>query len=357
MKQWTLHGKRGIDSLVYDENALVPEVGDKGVLVRCTFSNLAVLLSLTEPVHAAALNYRDLVIATGRYPFPVKEGVVPASDGAGTVEAVGKHVHRFKPGNRVATLFNQDHYGGSLDARTITLGVGGSIDGTLREYGVYDEQGLVKIPDNLDLLEGSTLSCAALTAWNALYGLESKALKQGDTVLTQGTGGVSLFALQFAKSAGAKVIATTSTAEKAEILKKLGADHVINYKEEPNWGEKVKSYTANNEGVDHIIEVSGPTTMKQSLAAVKIDGLITIIGFVGGMTNDQPSFLECLTHICTVRGVLVGSRVQFEAMNRAIEVRNIKPVIDKQVFTFDETKKAYRYMMDKKHFGKVCIKI
>lgn len=293
----------------------------------------------------------------GKYPFPQREGVVPGSDGAGTVEAVGRNVHRFKPGDRVATLFNQGHLGGPVDPYNINTGVGGVVDGVLREYGAYDEQGLVKIPGNLNWLEASTLTCAAVTAWNALYGLESKGLKPGDTVLTQGTGGVSIFAVQFAKAAGARVIATTSSEDKAETLKKLGANHVINYKEDPNWGVTAKKLTSNGEGVDHIFEVGGPRTMKQSLEAIKMEGVISIIGFLGGMTRDAPSFVDCLNRVCTVRGVLVGSRLQFEAMNRAIEANNIKPVVDKQVFALDQLKDAYQYMWDQKHFGKLCIMI
>lgn len=198
------------------------------------------------------------------------------------------------------------------------------------------------MPSNLNYLEGSTLTCAGLTAWNALYGLESKKLMPGDWVLTQGTGGVSIFALQFAKAAGAKVIATTSSKEKADTLKKLGADHIINYKEDTNWGETAKQFTGDR-GVQHIVEVGGPTTMKQSLTAIGIDGVITIVGFLGGMkTEKQPTFLDCLMNICTVRGVLVGSRVQFEEMNRAIEANNIKPVVDQKVFKLEEAKEAYQ---------------
>lgn len=341
-KQWTIQGSNGFDSLIFNENAPVPKLGDKDVLVR---------------FHAASLNYRDLVIPKGMYPFAQRDGVVPASDGAGTVEAVGSRVTRFKPGDKVATLFNQGHIAGSLNVQSVTTGVGGVIDGTLRQYGAFDEQGLVHVPNNLNFLEASTLSCAALTAWNALYGLESRALKQGDTVLTQGTGGVGIFAVQFAKSAGATVIATTSSAEKAKLLKDLGADHVINYKEDKNWGETAKSLTPGKEGVTHVLEVGGPTTMAQSLKAVKIDGVISIIGFLGGMSKDQPTFLECLNNICTVRGLLVGSRLQFEDMNRAIEVNDIHPVVDKKVFSLEQAKDAYQYMWDQKHFGKLCIKI
>jgi NADPH:quinone reductase-like Zn-dependent oxidoreductase len=162
---------------------------------------------------------------------------------------------------------------------------------------------------------------------------------------------------QFAKSAGARVIATTSSSKKADLLKKLGADHIINYKEEPNWGEVAKSLTTNKEGVHHILEVGGPTTMKQSLNAIKIDGVISIIGFLGGVSKDQPTFLDCLNHVCTVRGILVGSRLQFEDMNAAIEANDIHPVVDEKVFSLDEVKDAYQYMWDQKHFGKLCIKI
>ncbi|CAN9307739.1 unnamed protein product [Alternaria alternata] len=321
-KAWTVQGQNGFDSLTFNEQAKVPEIGDKDVLVK---------------VHAASLNYRDLIIPMGKYPFPMKDNTVPGSDGAGTVESVGKHVTRFKPGDKVA-----------LEAPLMALS---------ENTGVFDEAGLVQAPSNLNMLEASTLSCAALTAWNALYGLESRALKPGDTVLTQGTGGVSIFALQFAKAAGAKVIATTSSAEKAKILKKYGADHVINYKETPNWGEEAAKYTPNGAGVQHVVEVGGPTTMAQSLKAVAIDGVITIIGFIGGGGKEQPTFLDCLSNICTVRGILVGSRLQMEDMCRAIEANDIHPVVDEKVFELKDLKEAYQYMWDQKHFGKLTVKV
>lgn len=196
------------------------------------------------------------------------------------------------------------------------------------------------MPANLNFREAATLTCAGLTAWNALYGL--KQLLPGDYVLTQGTGGVSLFALQFAKAAGAKVIATTSSAEKGERLKQLGADHVINYKEDPSWGATAKKLTGGR-GVQHVVEVGGPNTLTQSLEAIAIDGVITIIGFLGGVKGEkQPTFLECLNKGCVVRGLLVGSRLQFEEMNRAIEANDIKPVTDEKVFKLDEVKEAYQ---------------
>lgn len=213
------------------------------------------------------------------------------------------------------------------------------------------------MPQNLNFLEASTLSCAAVTAWNALYGLESRALKPGQTVLTQGTGGVSIFALQFAKAAGARVIATTSSSKKAETLKKLGADHVINYKETPEWGVAAAKLTPGGAGVQHVVEVGGPTTMAQSLKAVGIDGVISIIGFIGGMEKNQPTFLDCLNNICTVRGILVGSRLQMEDMCAAIEANDLHPVVDEKVFELKDLKEAYEYMWDQKHFGKLTVKV
>ncbi|RDL30710.1 alcohol dehydrogenase [Venustampulla echinocandica] len=340
-KSWTVLGTDGFDSLKFSKDTPLPAVSDYEVLVK---------------FHAASLNYRDLIIPKGQYPFAQKPGIVPGSDGAGEVVAVGNKVTLFKPGAKVVTLFNQGHLGGSLNPQTSATGLGGVIDGTLRQYGTFNENGLVDMPASLNWQEASTLSCAALTAWNALYGLNK--LQPGQTVLTQGTGGVSIFAAQFAIAAGATVISTTSSAEKGELLKKLGVDHVINYNETPDWGAKAKELTPKGEGVDHIVEVGGPTTMEQSLNAIKIDGTITIIGFLGGVQGEkQPGFLDALVRMCTVRGVLVGNRVQFEEMNRAIEANKIKPVVDPKVFSLEDAKSAYQYMWDRKHFGKLTIKI
>ncbi|ERF70701.1 hypothetical protein EPUS_02567 [Endocarpon pusillum Z07020] len=341
--QWTIEeGQNGFDSLKFDESAEIPELGDHDCLVK---------------IDAVSLNYRDLAIPHGKYPFPIALPVVPCSDASGKILATGRRVNRFKKGDEVTTLFNQGHIAGPLTPRAVGTGLGGALPGTLRKYGVFEEDGLVAKPQTLSAEEASTLSCAAVTAWNALYGLQSKALKPGDVVLTQGTGGVSLFAVQFAAAAGATVIATTSSEEKAKKLKDLGAHHVINYKSNPNWGEEAKKLTGEEQGVDHILEVGGPTTMAQSLNAIKIDGVISIIGFLGGVPRDQPSFLDCLNHICIVRGILVGSRMQFEKMNRAIDAKKIKPVVDLRIFQFDEAKDAYQYMWDQKHFGKVVIRV
>ncbi|KAI0838465.1 NAD(P)-binding protein [Hypoxylon sp. FL0890] len=338
-KQWTVSGTdKDFDGLSLNEGP-VPKVGENDVLVK---------------LHAASLNYRDLIIPKGQYPFATKFPVVAGSDGAGEVVEVGSKVAKWKKGDKVVTLFNQGHQYGPIDIPASVTGLGGVLDGTLRQYGVFNENGLVKCPENLNYVEACTLTCAGLTSWNALYGLRQ--LKPGETVLVQGTGGVSIFALQFAKAAGATVIATTSSKGKAEILTKLGADHVLNYKEDPNWGETARKLTPGGAGVDHIIEVGGAGTIDQSFKAIKFEGIISIIGFLGG-ANTQTSVISTLPHICTARGVYVGSRALMEEMIAAIEANDIHPVVDKEVFDFAKAKEAYKYMWDKKHFGKVAIKI
>ncbi|KAH7020450.1 hypothetical protein EDB80DRAFT_677373 [Ilyonectria destructans] len=336
-KAWTVEGKGSFDCLKFDKERVLPELSDNEVLVK---------------FHAASLNYRDIMISLGTYPFPTTPSVVPGSDGAGEVVAVGSKVTRFEKGSKVVTLFNQAHYGGPLTFKVLGTGLGGVMDGALRQYGIFNENGLVDMPKNLSYLEAGTLSCSALTAWNALYGL--KPVLPGDWVLTQGTGGVSISGVQFAKAAGARVIATTSSAAKAEILKKLGADYVINYKETPNWGDEARRLTG-GAGVDHIMEVGGATTVTESLKAVAIGGVVTIIGWIGGPGETAPTFPDALLSV--VRGIVVGSREQFESMIRTIEAFNIKPVLDQQVFKLEDLKEAYQYMLDQKHVGKVAIKI
>ncbi|KAI9042680.1 zinc-dependent alcohol dehydrogenase family protein [Aspergillus affinis] len=341
MKQWSVVSKdKDFDGLTYGD-APVPKVGENEVLVK---------------FHGASLNYRDLIIPKGLYPFAVNFPTIPGSDGAGEVVGVGSKVTQFRKGDNVVTLFNQAHQFGDIDFAGAQSGLGGAVDGTLRQYGVFNENGVVKSPKNLNSLEASTLTCAGLTSWNALYGL--KPLKPGQTVLVQGTGGVSIFALQFAKAAGASIIATTSSDEKAKKLKELGADHVINYKSNPNWGEIARTLTPENVGVDHIIEVGGSGTLNQSFKCVKFEGVISIIGFVGGTdAQSQPPILATLSNICTVRGIYVGSKALMTDMVQAIEVNNIHPVLDTKVFSLDQTREAYEYMWAQKHFGKVAIKI
>lgn len=338
--QWVLKDQKGFDSLELVKDIPIASLGDHDVLVQ---------------IQAVSLNYRDLVIAKGQYPLPVELPRVPCSDAAGNVLAIGSKVTEFEVGDKVCTLFNQLHTAGPMTSRIVVSGLGGGYDGTLRQHAVFPEHGLVAAPTNLSPTEAGTLSCAPVTAWNALYGLESKALKPGQTILTQGTGGVSIAAIQFAVAAGANVIATSSTDEKCDFLKKLGATHTINYKTHPSWGEVAKKLTLNGQGVDHVIEIGGPNTMRQSMNAIRMEGVITVIGFIGGMSaEEQPSTLDTLTYCCIVRGILVGSKAQFQDMNKAIDANNIKPVVDK-TFTFEQAKEAYQYMWDQKHVGKVVI--
>ncbi|KAL2179537.1 alcohol dehydrogenase-like protein [Thermothelomyces heterothallicus CBS 202.75] len=338
-KQWIIQGAgKGLDELAYQVGP-VPKLGETDVLVK---------------LRGASLNYRDLLIPKGQYPFPLNLPIVACSDGAGEVVAVGPRVTKWKPGDRVVTLFNQGHQSGPIDDAASKTGLGGCLDGTLRQYGAFDQDGLVRMPANLDFVEAATLTCAALTSWNALYGL--RRLQKGETVLVQGTGGVSLFALQFAKAAGATVIATTSSAAKAEVLKKLGADHVINYREDPNWGETARKLTPGGAGVDHVIEVGGENTMTQSLRAIKYEGIISIIGMLGGF-QPKDNIMEVLARLCTIRGVYVGSKAQMEEMVEAMEKHDIHPVVDDKVFTLDTAKEAYEHLWNQKHFGKVGIKI
>jgi NADPH:quinone reductase-like Zn-dependent oxidoreductase len=236
------------------------------------------------------------------------------------------------------------------------FGLGGSVDGTLRSLGAFHEQGLVAMPKGLSFTEAATLSCAGLTAWNALFGLAGKQLIAGQWVLTQGTGGVSIFAVQFAKAIGARVIATTSSSTKAKLLEKLGADHIINYRETPNWGSVAKKLTG-GAGVDHVVEVAGPISMKQSVDSIKLDGIISVVGSIGGEAKALPSLLDCWINLFTARGLWVGSRLQMEDMCRAVEANldKLRPVIDSKVFTLDQVKEAYEYLWSGKHQGKVCI--
>ncbi|KAH6987065.1 hypothetical protein EDB80DRAFT_756225 [Ilyonectria destructans] len=344
-KAWTVTGihKDNFDGLQLINDAPVPKISDHDVLVQ---------------IEAVSLNYRDLAIPKGLYPFAMKTPVIAGSDSAGIVLAVGPKVTDFSVGEKVCTLFNEFHQTNPITPEAVGSGLGGAVDGTLRKYGVFHERGLVKAPSSLKPVEASTVTCAPLTAWNALYGLQSKAVKAGDWVLTQGTGGVSLAAIQFASAAGATVVATTSSDEKAATLKRLGASHVINYRTTSNWGEIARGLTPQGLGFDHILEIGGAASISQSLKAIKLEGVITIIGFLTTADSDkQPSLMDALSHICTVRGIFVGSKQQFVEMNRAIDSAKIVPVVDAKIFAFGDAKAAYEYQWQRKNFGKVVIQI
>jgi NADPH:quinone reductase-like Zn-dependent oxidoreductase len=301
-------------------------------------------------VRASSLSFRELMILRGWYPLPIKPDVVPISDGAGEVVEIGAGVTRVALGDRVtASIF--PHWIDGRFATEFTPQLGGSLDGMLTEHTILGEDALIPVPDHLSYEEAACLPCAAVTAWNALTG--GRGLSAGETVLTLGSGGVSLFALQFAKAFGARVIATTGSDEKVARLLALGADEVIDYRATPDWSEKVRTITGGR-GADHVIDVAG--TLEQSAKSIAMEGEIAFVGLLGrdaGIPPIDPGVIW--TSALTVRAIAVGSRVQFEAMNRAIAVNHLKPVIDK-VFSFDEAVDAYRYYEHKKPFGKVVIR-
>lgn len=299
--------------------------------------------------HAASLNYRDLMMVKGWYNPKLKMPLVPLSDGAGEVIAVGEGVTKWKVGDRVCPIFMQGWIDGEVEVGKARTALGGDLDGCLRECGVFDESGLVSIPDHLSHEEAATLPCAAVTAWNAL--MVSGKLKARDTVLLQGTGGVSIFALQFAKALGAKTIITSSSDEKLERAKQLGADHTVNYKENPDWDQAVLEITEKR-GVDHVIEVGGAGTMQKSVNAVKMGGHVAVIGVLSGKGEFNP--VSILMKSVKMQGIFVGSREMFEEMNAFIAEHKIKPVIDKK-FEFGEAREALKHMESASHFGKIVI--
>ncbi len=315
----------------------LPELGDHEVLVR---------------VKAASLNFRDLVVLRGQYDRKPVPGRVPLSDGAGEVVAIGSAVTAFKIGDRVAACFFQGWSSGQFKAHMHRTALGGAIDGVLAEQVKFSEEGLVRLPRSYSFEEGATLPCAALTAWQSL--IVRGALVPGETVLLLGTGGVSIFGLQIAKAAGAKVIITSSSDEKLERARKLGADALINYKTTTDWG-KAAATLSGEEGVDHVIEVGGAGTFLQSVRACRSGGKIGLIGILSGREAETAIF-PIVSKSATVFGIYVGSREMFEAMNRALELANIRPVIDK-VFPFESAPEAFDHLEAGSHFGKVVIRV
>lgn len=302
-------------------------------------------------LHAVSLNYRDLLTVEGKYNPRLPLPLVPVSDGVGAVAAIGEGVTRVKVGDRVAASFSQKWLGGEPARPKVGATLGGPLDGMLAEYRVLHEDGLVHVPAHLTDEEAATLPCAAVTAWNSLINMGR--LAAGETVLLQGTGGVSIFALQFAKLAGARVIITSSSDEKLDRAKKLGADFGINYTTTPDWDKRAKELTGGI-GVDHIVEVGGAGTFGRSLRAIKIGGQIGLIGNLSGNAAEV-NLVQILMQNVRVQGILVGSRDTFESMNRAIAMHEMRPVIDR-VFAFDEARRAFEHMASGSHFGKICIK-
>lgn len=300
-------------------------------------------------MRAASLNYRDLLVALGKYNPKMPLPRTLLSDGAGEVVALGAGVSSLKLGDRVAGIFMQDWMAGPYQDSYGKSALGGAIEGVLAEYVVFDARGVVPIPSHLSYEEAATLPCAAVTAWNALF--ESGSLRAGQTLLVQGSGGVSGFALQFAKAAGARVIAITSSAEKAERLRALGSDWVINYREVDDWGRVI----AKAGGVDQVVEVGGVSTLEQSLLAVNGGGTISIIGILSGILG-QLNIAPILHKHLTLQGIYVGSRAMFLNMNRAISQNALRPQID-SVYSLQQIQDGLRHMQDAGHFGKIVISI
>lgn len=332
MKSYHINLGAGLSALTLKEQA-IPVPGPREVLIQ---------------VKASSLNYREIMILNGFYPLPVKRDVIPLCDGAGEIVAVGSGVTTVKAGDRVMAQVFPEWQDGPFRMEYAAQ-LGGSMDGMLAEYVVLPEQAVLRIPSHLSYVEAAAIPCAGLTAWNALSG--GRGLVAGETVLTLGSGGVSLFALQLAKAAGARVITTTSTAEKAAKLKALGADEVINYQQQPNWHLAVREYTDGN-GVDHVIEVGGGTT-EQSIRSAAMNGEVALIGGVA----EGPALVDInlLKYgMVSIVPVAIGSKAQFTAMNKVIAAAQLQPVIDR-VFAFSEAREAFSYYMKGKYFGKIVI--
>jgi NADPH:quinone reductase-like Zn-dependent oxidoreductase len=334
MKIWQIQSF-GIEQLVL-ENMPQPRPGRGEVLVK---------------VHAASLNYRDLRMVCGHYNPKMPLPRIPCSDGAGEVVEVGADV-AVTVGQRVAGIFMQNWLDGSPSAERSRGALGGDIDGMLAEYVVLPQSGVVAIPEHLSFAEAATLPCAGVTAWNALVNVGQ--VKPGDVVVTQGTGGVSIFALQFARMMGATVIGTSSSDEKLERAKTLGMNAGLNYRQTPEWAKWVLRET-NKRGADLIVEVGGAGTFSQSLQAVRIGGTVAQIGVLS--QSDQPLPIAPLLHRqIRVQGVYVGSRAHFETMNRAIAASHLRPVVDK-IFAFSQAREALTTMEQGSHFGKIVIQV
>lgn len=336
MKVWELKDAFGLGNLVLGERP-DPLPGHGEVKLR---------------MRAASLNFRDLVVIKGEYGRHIETPLIPLSDGVGEITAVGEGVTRFKPGDRVATMFFQGWAGGAPAAgKMAPTTLGGPLDGTLAEAMVLKVEGVAAVPEHMTDEEGATLPCAGLTAWSAL--VTEGGVGPGDRVLIQGTGGVSVFALHFAGMLGAETIVTSSSDAKLDRVREMGADHTINYSTEPDWDKAVKDLTGGI-GVDHVVEVGGAKTLDKSLRAVRAGGTVSLIGVLSGPIAEFTLPLAVMRQV-RMQGVTVGSRESFEAMARAMEKHRSRPVVDR-VFAFDEAPEALDHLAGGGHLGKVCIR-
>jgi NADPH:quinone reductase-like Zn-dependent oxidoreductase len=336
MKTWEIKETFGIDALKLSERPDSP-LQPNQVRIR---------------VKAVSLNYRDLMTVKQGGARGAKLPLIPCSDGAGEIVEVGPNVSRVKKGDRVAGIFFQNWLTGDIEAGHFASALGGSIDGMLADHVVLHEDGVVHLPDYMTYEDAATLPCAAVTAWQGL--VTKGGMKAGDTVLVQGTGGVSIFALQFAVMSGARVIITSSSDEKLARAKQLGAWETINYKQTPDWAQRTLELT-DREGVDHVVEVGGAGTLEQSFKATRIGGTVSLIGVLTGFAGKIDPYPVLMKGL-RLQGIYVGSREMFEAMNKAMAVQKIKPVIDK-VFPFTEAREALKLMESASHFGKIVIAI
>lgn len=302
-------------------------------------------------VRAVSLNYRDIAMVLGRYPVPAAPGHVPTSDAAAEVVEAGEGVTAFAPGDRVVGLFHPRWLGGEKPADIHDDSYGSSRDGWLTEYKVVSQEAVVPLPAGLSFEEGATLPCAATTAWTALAG--PAPIRAGQSVLTLGTGGVSIFAVQLAKTLGARVIATTSSEAKAATLRRLGADAVVNYRDTKDWGEAVRALS-DGRGVDRVVEVGGPATIGQSLRAVAASGEVALVGFLG-QDDSNVEFFD-LWRAAAIRTIAVGDRQALVECARAVAASGLEPVIDR-VFAFDDAKAAFAHLEAAAHVGKIVIRV
>jgi NADPH:quinone reductase-like Zn-dependent oxidoreductase len=305
---------------------------------------------ITVRLHANSLNYHDFAVVSGMW--GPSEPRIPMADGAGEVIAVGDGVTEFTVGDHVVSTFFPTWLAGDPLVEGFATTPGDGVDGYARETVTASVNAFTHAPKGWSHVESSTLTTAALTAWRAL--MADGGLKSGDTVLVQGTGGVSIFALQFAKMAGATVIATSSSDDKLEKLRALGADHLINYRKTANWGELAREMT-NGRGVDHVVEVGGPASLDQSMLAARVGGHIAVIGILSGLSGEV-SIITALIKQLRLQGLIVGNRTQQQDMIRAIDANNMRPVIDK-VFPLESIVDAFRYQETNKHFGKICLQM
>lgn len=303
-------------------------------------------------VRALSLNYRDLLMIRGQYDPKQPLPLIPCSDAVTEVAAVGDGVSRVEVGNRVCPIFCQNWLAGEPTREKLRSTLGGPLPGTLAEAMVVREEGVVHVPDYLTDEEAATLPCAALTAWSAL--VTRGGVKAGDTVLVLGTGGVAIFALQIAQMLGARVFITSSSDEKLAQARELGAAEGINYRQEPNWGKRVRELTGGT-GVELVVEVGGAETLRESLRAVRFGGQISLIGVLSGV-EAPVSIVSILMQHVRVQGILVGHREGFEEMNRAFALHQVRPVIDR-IFPFAEAREALEYLASGQHFGKVVVRV